>query len=186
MQRLILCLTAVMLFSACGRPGVNRVSDQVWGKTQTGLISGITIEQWGRHRFTGLLAFRQKGDELGFALLDATGMTLLEGVFVSGFETSAEALRGPMNMSHIGGFMERALKRIFLVEPTKWPCSHHMLNTLCMEFGAEGIIRKFERVGPFTRWEVEWTEAEDKTAAVYKQPWTGVRITLKEIRERGE
>lgn len=182
MRWLTVCLLAVSLLSACGRPYV--VPPQVREEVRAGLLADIRITQWGRHRFSGLLALREKDGILPFAVLDATGLTLLEGVLVSGTEPVDATLRGPLSRRPVGEFLATALWRIFQLEPATRPCSSAMLSRVCAQEKEGGDLTKYEKAGPFTRWEMTWRPDDHGDLVLYAQPWLALRITL-EVRKRG-
>ncbi|SDP49177.1 hypothetical protein SAMN05660330_02934 [Desulforhopalus singaporensis] len=181
MSRLVTCIMVVVLLSGCGRPGLYTVSGSDRQARQAGLLANIIIEQWGRHRFSGLLAVQDKYDGLSFALLDATGVVLLQGAVVSDPEEGAGGLRGVMKKSRVGDFLTVMLRRIFLEEPVRRPCSRDMLSTFCAEVGREGNIVKYLKAGPFTLWEIKKIKTKAGNTIVYGQPWLGVRVAIKEI-----
>lgn len=180
MHRLIHCFLLVVLLTSCGRQDIYSQGMRPDAFDSKALLADIRIERWGEHRFSGLLAMREKEGEYFFTLLDATGVTLLRGELSASADEVERELKGPMRQSGVGDYLATAFTRIFLLEPIRVPCSRELLSSFCL--GADQATKngtiKYEKFGPFTRWRVT---RRSSGVLEYSQPWLGVRIRVRKI-----
>ena len=180
MRRIIWICCLCLFLSSCSVP--LRVSDkglEEGGKPVARLLN-IRIERWGEVRFSGLLALREQGEQLYYALLDPTGVKLLEVVVDSDGEYRILHAKGVLQDSSLGGFLSEVLIRIYRQEPAVLPCAGTWLYQLCIEQG-DGTTDKYSQIGPLTLWRITAVPARqgvDYTALTYNQPWIGVAIFL--------
>ncbi|WP_163335659.1 hypothetical protein [Desulfopila sp. IMCC35008] len=178
MFRLMVMIVMLGILSGCA--GIQIASET--SRTSSGenihLFAGIRIERWGKLRFSGILAVASKEERLVFALLDGTGVTLLEGPLPG--EGEQPELSGVLRDSDLAYYLAIAFSRIFLQEPPNEPCSRIFLQSLCLDTeGGRRMAKRF-KVGPFTRWSVTYSDAGTTEEIVYSEPWAGVRITINE------
>ncbi|WP_457577891.1 hypothetical protein [Desulfomarina sp.] len=168
----IICLC--FLLSACSVPLQKyNQSLKITAKPENRLYS-IRIEQWGDVRFTGLLALRFNGLSLSWAMLDATGIKLIEGeVDFQGRYTIKRAMTG-LKGSSLPGYLSTSLARTFLMIPLDYPCSRDGLMFFCISPSGDGY-NKIMKIEPFTLWEVQRSKGE----IFYLQPWLGMRMTFR-------
>ncbi|MEE4241953.1 MAG: hypothetical protein V2I36_10845 [Desulfopila sp.] len=140
----------------------------------------IRIDRWGATQFTGLIGMRQREENLHYALLDATGVKLLEAEVnpEGGYEPVRSA--GPLKNSALAPFLSQALARIYLQEPATQPCSGSWWYRLCRHEKLEGGWIQYGKNGPFTLWKAEILQGIDEKnmAILYHQPWLGIQILL--------
>jgi hypothetical protein len=149
----------------------------------SGRLLDIRIERWGEVRFSGLLALRPDGSGLYYALLDATGVKLLEAVTA---EDSGYRLihgKGALRESGLGEFLAEVLTRIYLQGPAVPPCSGSWLYRVCRDQEADGAWQKYGQAGFLEIWRAK--SAPDQKSAIgaviYRQPWLGIRIVLQSM-----
>jgi hypothetical protein len=179
MFRLIVAL--LVLFFVCGCARVQTVSDmrQASSGVDMPLLAGIRIERWGEQRFSGILVVSNKDRGLLFALLDGTGVTLLEGEvpFGAGEKTQVSGVLRDLDLAD---YLATAFSRIFLLDPEEKPCSKGFWQSLCLDYEGGKRVRKTRKIGPFTAWSAQYADTGGKTKIIYKEPWVGVQITIKE------
>lgn len=145
----------------------------------------IRLSRWSEPRFSGLLALRPGQDGFSYALLDATGVTLLSArVSESGRHQLLKAY-GPFEESSLPGLLSQALFRVLVAQPVELPCSRRFLLRFCYERHG-GAWRKKASLGLATMWQVEYDRKEWQEAR-YASPWTGFGLALQTLPEgRGE
>ncbi len=149
-------------------------------------LQNIQITRWGETRFTGILALSEGEGGLHYALIDGTGVMLLQAFSDRQGNHETVAPRGPLAKEQLAGFLSEAIARIYLLEPEQAPCSRNVFATLCLQEVNETIKEKTARVAGLTIWKVETavdTIAQNGNTAEsyvrYNQPWLGVTIKLR-------
>jgi hypothetical protein len=143
------------------------------------ILWNLRIERWGDLRFSGLLAVRQQGEELYYAMLDPTGIKLLEVAIDSADDYKILHAKGVLQDSSLGGFLAEVLVRIYRQQPANLPCAGFWLHRLCEE-ETDSLMRRYSEIGPLTIWSIAMQkepEGRGKTIT-YRQPWLGVKIVL--------
>ncbi|MBU1567274.1 MAG: hypothetical protein KJ630_16830 [Proteobacteria bacterium] len=175
----VLCCLC-LFFCGCSLPlRISPLIQDASGNPAARLMN-IRIERWGEPRFSGLLALRQEGNGLYYALLDATGVKLLEVVVAEDGGHRLIHAKGALKDSGLDGFLAEVLARTYLQEPATLPCAGTWLYRLCREEEAGKGWRKYGQAGPLEIWQVgtDWEQGPGKAAVMYRQPWLGVRIFL--------
>lgn len=181
MRQGLLCCFFCLLLVGCSLPlriSVDNPDEN--GKSPARLLN-IRIERWGEVRFSGLLALRQEGQGLYYALLDATGVKLLEVAVAGNGGHRVIHAKGALQDSGLDGFLAEVLTRTYLQEPATLPCTGTWLHQLCREEDVAGNgWRKYGQVGPLQIWQVgtDPEQSPGSAAVIYRQPWLGVRIFL--------
>ncbi len=179
-QGLVFCFICLVL-TGCSLPlRVSVDSPDANGKSPARLLN-IRIERWGEMRFSGLLALRQGRQGLYYALLDATGVKLLEVAVAGDGRHRLLHAKGALQDSGLDGFLAEVLTRTYLQEPAILPCAGSWWYKLCREENASGKgWMKYGQAGPLQIWQVEADRGQEPgdVAVVYRQPWLGMRIFL--------
>jgi len=120
------------MLSACSPPLQKyNHSLRIAEKSENSLYT-LRIEQWGNVKFTGLLALQLNDLSLSYAMLDATGIKLIEGeVDSQGKYTIQKAMIG-LKGSSLPGYLSTSLARTFLMIPLDNPCSRDGLMLFCI------------------------------------------------------
>lgn len=179
-KMLLVCLVGLLL-SGCSVPLRSLTEEGPKNAEGPGQLLNIRIERWGDVRFSGLLAVRQHRGGLYYALLDATGVKLLEVTVAADGGFRLLHAKGAMRETGLDGFLSEVLGRIYLQEPASLPCSGTWLYQLCREEdGAAAGWQKYGQTGPLRIWQITTVRGQGagSTAVVYRQPWIGVRILL--------
>lgn len=175
---LLLMLFGVCTLAGCAPPSstLQSLPEQA-GKVESRLLN-LRIERWGEIRFSGLLALQQGGGEVHYALLDASGVKLLQARVDASGESQVLHAKGALQESSLTPFLGEALARIFLQEPTEVPCSGQWWRRLCRQ---DEVI-KSGHLGPLLLWraEVPGVLVGSETIS-YRQPWLGVGLVLRPV-----
>lgn len=178
---LVLLIVCCMLLSACSLPQYTHRNMGEIEPQSAGKLYNIRIERWGSLRFSGLLVVKKRQAGLYYAMLDASGVKLVEAeVDTSGEHRLLHAKMG-LKDSQLPEYLSTSLQRVYLLEPATVPCSSTLLLNFCRERsdGDEGRLLKYLQAGPVTLWEVQIGNKGDRgTITLYSQPWLGVRIYL--------
>ena len=145
-------------------------------------LLNIRIQRWEKLKFSGLLALQRKGDKLFYAVLDSSGITLMEAEIGAGGEHNLLDAKKEMKASELPQYLSTALYRTFGLDPEDYPCSGDGLVTLCLK-KKDGRWRKEATAGPFTLWMAEGVdpEGDEVVETIYQQPWSGVQISFKRL-----
>ena len=173
-----LCIVSIWLLLSSCAPALqkhgNSLSDTVQSENR---LYSLRIEQWEKLKFAGLVALQLRESRLSYAMLDATGIKLIEAeVDFQGSYKLKRAMAG-LKGSSLPGFFSTALVRIFLMEPLENPCSRDGLMLFCTSPSENGQNNKIMKIEPFTLWEVQ----RNKGAIIYLQPWLGIRMVLTDL-----
>ena len=173
-----------MLLSSCSLPDYSHRSMGEIEQQSAGHLYNIRIERWGSVRFSGLLVVKKRQTGLYYAMLDPSGVKLVEAeVDASGEHRLLHAKMG-IKDTQLPKYLSTSLQRISLLEPAQLPCSSTFLLKFCRERsdGDNGGLLKYLQAGPITIWEVETGNQGDRGAiTLYSQPWLGVRIYLEDF-----
>jgi hypothetical protein len=178
-QRLLLTvLFGVFLLAGCAPPSSTlRLLPEQVGKAESRLFN-LRIERWGDIRFSGLLALQQGGGEVHYALLDASGVKLLQARVNCAGESQVLHAKGELKDSSLAPFLGEALARVFLQEPREVPCAGHWWQRLCRQDEA----MKSGYFGPVLLWRAEAPGVLVVTETIsYRQPWLGVGLVLRPV-----
>jgi len=176
-----------MAFSlaACSVPILESPSlapESAFVRENAGVMYNLRITRQGRQKFSGILGVRNVGDDLHFAMLDATGILLLEAdVHADGSFAVTRAV-GKIADSQLPGYLAKTLYNIFYVRPEQLPCADSGFMELCLE-QVGSTATKYLKFGPFTLWNLQ---IEEKTGEVgeiyhYSQGWLGIIIELQQL-----
>ena len=157
-------------------------------------LQHIRIERWGDIRFDGILALRVTSTGLHYALIDATGVKLLQAWSDGGGEHDAVKPTGPLATKGLAPFLSEAIARIYLVNPAQRPCSRKGFLSVCITDstdsanGTGGLMKKSGSFAGIPYWHVEGelNSAKKRSRATgietrYSQPWLGVEIVLQDF-----
>lgn len=175
---LLLVLFGVCALAGCAPPSSTlRLLAGQAGKAENRLFN-LRIERWGDIRFSGLLALQQGGGEVHYALLDVSGVKLLQArVDVAG-ESQVLHAKGVLRDSSLVPFLGEALARIFLQEPKEAPCAGQWWHRLCRQ----DEVVKSVHFGPLLLWQAEVPSVLVGTETInYRQPWLGVGLVLRPV-----
>ncbi len=181
MRRIIVSCFLCLLLCACSPPLRTLLGENDTSGTSFPRLLNIHIERWGEVLFSGLLALRQDGQGFYYALLDATGIKLLEVAVAANGDSRLLHAKGPLQESGLGDFLAEVLNRTYLQEPAILPCSGTWLYQVCLEEDEGKAWKKYGQSGPITLWRVTAQPGTDPkgSALIYSQVWLGVRIFLK-------
>jgi hypothetical protein len=179
---LLLCSSVCFLISGCSVPLTTSTATVFTEDELKGKLLNIRIERFENPQFYGLIGLRNKENALHYALLDASGVKLLEAEATPDGRYNSDRAGGPLKDSALAPFLSEALARIYLQEPSTLPCAGSWFHRLCHLENADNSWTKFGRSGPFTIWTVAGRGPAGEAAAtiVYHQPWLGVKIHLEE------
>lgn len=154
-------------------------------------LQQIKIERWGEEQFHGIIALKATQGGLHYALLDGTGVKLLQGWSDAQGEHDAVLPTGPLVSRGLAPFISEALARMLLLDPGEYPCSRIGFSSLCLESLETGAIVK---TGYFTGVKIWQVEAQLNSALnnststdsyiEYNQPWLGVTIVLQNLAKK--
>ena len=183
MRQAIFCCFVCLVLAGCGLPPGSLVAPRLENDKGPGRLLDIRIERWGEVRFSGLLALRPDGSGLYYALLDATGVKLLEAVTADDSGYRLIHGKGALRESGLGEFLAEVLTRIYLQEPAVPPCAGSWLYRVCRDQGADGAWQKYGQTGFLEIWRVQPAADQDPSAEalIYRQPWLGIRIILQSM-----
>jgi hypothetical protein len=180
----ILLIGCCLLLSACSLPDYSHRSMGEIDQQSSGHLYNIRIERWGSVRFSGLLVVKKRQAGLYYAMLDASGVKLVEAeVDASGEHRLLHAKMG-IKDTQLPEYLSNSLKRISLLEPAQFPCSSTFLLKFCREKSGDenGVLLKYLQAGPVTLWQVETGNKGDRGAiTLYSEPWLGIRIYLEDF-----
>ncbi|MFH0785682.1 MAG: hypothetical protein V2B20_27560 [Pseudomonadota bacterium] len=176
-----------LLLGACSLPYAVPEKDPAAGNQSTTRLLNIHIERWDEVRFSGLLALREQGGGLYYALLDATGVKLLEVEVASDGEYHLLHAKGALKESGLDGFLAEVLNRIYLREPATLPCVGSWFYEFCREEDADGKgWRKYGQTGSLQIWQVTAAAGPEQDTGsgviIYRQPWLGIQIYFEPIK----
>jgi len=183
MRRAIFCCLFCLVIAGCSLPSGTFVAPRLENDTSSARLMNIRIERWGEMRFSGLLALRRDGPGLYYALLDATGVKLLEAVTADDSGYRLIHGKGALRESGLGEFLAEVLTRIYLQEPAVQPCSGSWLYQVCRDEEAAGAWQKYGQAGFFEVWRAKSAPDQQSAtgAVIYRQPWLGIRLVLQSI-----
>ena len=174
----LVIFSVLVALAGCASPPALQPIAEERGEAGESRLLALAIERWGETRFSGLLALRRGAGWLHYALLDASGVKLLEARVDAVGTSRLLHVKGALEESGLHGFLGEALIRIFLVEPEALPCSGSWWKRICRQ-GAEA---KTSHLGPLPWWRVEALAPVDGLPATsYQQPWIGVRLVLRPL-----
>ena len=173
-----------MLLSSCSLPDYSHRNMGEIEQQAAGQLYNIRIERWGSVRFSGLLVVRERQAGLYYAMLDPSGVKLVEAeVDPLGEHRLLDAKMG-IKDTRLPEYLSSSLQRIYLLEPAELPCSRTFLLKFCRKRSAGGDSGqlKYLQAGPVTFWKVETGNEGDRGAiTLYSQPWLGMRIYLEDF-----
>jgi 3',5'-cyclic AMP phosphodiesterase CpdA len=154
-------------------------------------LQQIKIARWGEEQFRGILALKADEGGMHYALLDGTGVKLLQGWADAGGDHDTVEPTGPLVSRGLAPFVSEAVARMFLLDPGEYPCNRNGLVSLCLEHQERGSIVKGGYFAGIKIWQVELqsdSTFQNSTATdsyiEYNQPWLGVTITLKKMAKK--
>lgn len=150
-------------------------------------LQHIRIERWGEVKFNGILALRAADEGLHYALIDATGIKLLQAWSDAKGDHNAITPTGPLAAKGLAPFLSEAIARMYLINPLTLPCSSKGFLSVCIK-NDNGLKTKSGSFAGITYWNVEGgsnTVQNINTATRidtrYNQPWLGVDIVLQDF-----
>lgn len=150
-------------------------------------LQHIRIERWGEVKFNGILALRATDKGLHYALIDATGIKLLQAWSDAKGDHNTITPTGPLAEQGLAPFLSEAIARMYLINPLRLPCSHKGLLSVCIK-DDNGLRIKTGNFAGIRYWNVEGglNTVQNNNAATridtrYSQPWLGVEIVLQEF-----
>lgn len=182
MVRLLVVIFSCLVLCGCSVP--LHITRDIKGVPQAakGEIYNITIERWGETKFSGLLGLQSNEYKVHYALLDASGIKILEAEVTRSGEPKIMHAKGPMEDSKLPDYISTWLKRIYLLNPLQEPCSATLFKSFCFEPVEQVGFRKTFRFISFLIWDVQQSTLETgKASVMYFEPWIGVKIVINEI-----
>jgi hypothetical protein len=176
--QLLTVLLGIFVLAGCAPPpSIFRLLPEPVGKVESRLFN-LRIERWGEIRFSGLLALQQGGGEVHYALLDASGVKLLQARVNGAGESQVLHAKGALKDSSLAPFLGEALARIFLQEPKEVPCDGRWWQRLCRQDEA----MKSGYFGPLLLWRADVPSTPGGAETIsYHQPWLGVGLVLRPV-----
>ena len=105
-------ILVAFLLAACSVPSLEPPAlapESVVVQEEAGIMYNLRITRQGRQKFSGILGVRTVGDDLHFAMLDATGILLLEAdVHADGSYKITRAV-GQIADSQLPGYLAETL-----------------------------------------------------------------------------
>ncbi|WP_136809468.1 hypothetical protein [Desulfosediminicola flagellatus] len=180
----ILLSICCLLLSACSMPQYTASIPENQEEQSGGQLVNIRIERWGTLLFSGLLAMKKQQSGLHYAMMDSSGIKLLEAeVNTTGEHTLLHAKTG-IKESKLPEYLSTSLRRIYLLKPSELPCTASLLMNFCIDQPGNQTtaFQKSLHAGPIALWKVETgTVGERGAITLYSQPWVGVRIYLEDF-----
>lgn len=183
-----IALFFLMLLSGCTLSTHSLVLAPVPEETAYQKLQLIRIERWGDVKFTGILALRATNAGLHYALIDATGIKLLQAWSDAKGDHNAIKPTGPLAGKGLAPFLSVAIARMYLVNPRKLPCSRTGFIAVCITDDDNGLRKKAGSFAGITYWNVDGglNSVENNrraayTSTRYSQPWLGVKIVLQDF-----
>lgn len=148
----------------------------------SGNLYSLRISRRGQQKFSGILGLRTGGDKLHFAMLDATGILLLEAEVEADGSFRVIRAVGQIADSRLPGYLAETLHNIFYVRPRQLPCSSSGLMELCREQSVAGFVKHLS-FGPFTLWNLQMQEKMGEAGEIYRysQSWLGIIIEFQRL-----
>ncbi len=172
-MRLFGVFLCVLLLAGCSLP-LRPV--EINSEQHESQLYHIKLSRWSEPRFSGLLALQASAEGLHYALLDATGVTLLSARVSAAGEHHLLQAYGPFQQSSLPEVLSHALFRIVQAEPNQLPCATNWLVRFCQR-QKDGYFSKKASTGLATMWQVEYDQ-EQWTTASYSSPWIGFALQL--------
>ena len=182
LQRQVVVFLCCLLLASCAFRTTTVFRGFAGGEASYTLYN-LQIERWGERRFSGLLALQRKTGGLCYALLDASGVSLIEAdIDWTGLQ---RILQGQPQLMKTGvpDYLGTAIYRVFGLDPEEYPCSWNGVLRFCFDSSpADGWSKKAEAL-PFTVWQAHGSNGTNgkKPTIVYEQPWGGVKIIMKQV-----
>lgn len=184
----IIALVFIMSLTGCSFSGTSLVSAPAPEKTIYQKLQHIQIKRWGEVKFDGILALQATTAGLHYALIDATGIKLLQAWSDVRGDHDAIKPTGPLAGKGIAPFLSEALARLYYITLQKLPCSRTGFLSVCIANDDNGKTIKTGSFAGITYWTVEGginlIQKKSDQAAVntrYSQPWIGVEIILQDL-----
>lgn len=175
---LLATLLALLVFTGCASSPPLRVLPLGQEDHAEKRLVALRIERWGEVRFSGLLAMQIGEARLQYALLDASGVKLLEARADAVGETQVLHAKGALREAGLATFLGEALARIFVQEPQERPCTGDWWHRLCRE----SVRLKTGHLGPLPLWRADFSDHPTGPRTItYLQPWLGVRLVLRPV-----
>lgn len=150
-------------------------------------LQHIRIERWGKVKFNGILALRATHTGLHYALIDATGIKLLQAWSDAEGNHNSIPPTGPLAEKGLAPFLSEAIARIYLINPFSLPCSRTGFRAVCIA-DEDGIRKKTGSFAGVRYWHVEGglnvgihNSGATGIDTRYSQPWLGVEIVLQDL-----
>lgn len=143
-------------------------------------LQRINIRSFWSNPYTGLLAFDSSSTGFHYALLDSSGIKLLEATITGSGEQIILNGVEKIKRSGLPEVLAATLQRVYLIEPLSTGCPDTNWNAVCQKILDDGSRIKYHRNGPLTRWRV--VESDKSDVITYSQPWTGFTLTLSAIK----
>lgn len=180
LPRCLLALSLCLLLAGCAAPPPPVAPPAAGEGAVARSLYAVQLQRWGEPRFSGILALQRAPGTLRYALLDASGLKLLEAQQQEGAGQEVLHAKGVVADSGLPGFLGTALERLFWQRAWCPPCSGPWWRRLCREEGG-GTSGRF---GPLPLWRVDSPASEMVGELTYSQPWIGMRLSLRPLPSR--
>lgn len=181
-MRLVVTLFFLLALCGCSVPSHLIRDTNTVLQAENGEVFNITIERFGKTKFSGLLGLQRVEYGVHYVLLDASGIKLLEAEITTLGEQKILHAKGPMQESKLPEYVATWLRRIYLISPNQAPCSSSMLKSFCLRPVEHVGDRKNLRFTSFLMWDVQQSTLQSgKESIAYSEPWIGIEIVINEI-----
>ena len=145
----------------------------------------VRIHQWGKERFSGLLAMSSADKGMRVALLDPTGIKLLETELDRAGSVRSMSALAAVEGKGLPDFLTSSLQKIFYGSGEISSCSGGVFLRLCHEQTGDKETRKRSLFGPIPIWSVDYrffgTGYEEIQSAELHVPWYGISFIMSVI-----
>lgn len=177
-MRKTLILLFLLSLSACSVvPMKSELPTEIQpGKSE---LYAIDIFRWGELQFSGLMGVQYNSTGLKYALLDASGVKLIEASVSHDNEFTLHFAVPMMKETKLPKYLGVWISRVLLVQPKTVPCSWAFLRSLCVNEGSMES-QKSSRLGTFLVWQSKksWNKNEKRLLYRYSHPLIGVDVNL--------
>ncbi len=176
-------LLTILLLSGCSAVGMHAQDRRLPATTDS--LWEVRIHQWGKERFVGLLAMSSEDKGMRVALLDPTGIKLLEAEFDRAGSVRGMSALAAVENKGLPDFLTSSLQKIFYGSGEISSCSGGVFLRLCYEQTGDKETRKRSLFGPIPIWSVDYrffgTGYEEIQSAELHVPWYGISFIMSVI-----
>ena len=176
-------LLSILLLSGCSAVGMHPQDSRLLTADES--LWKVRIHQWGKERFSGLLAMSSADKGMRVALLDPTGIKLLETELDRAGSVRSMSALAAVEGKGLPDFLTSSLQKIFYGSGEISSCSGGVFLRLCHEQTGDKETRKRSLFGPIPIWSVDYrffgTGYEEIQSAELHVPWYGISFIMSVI-----